>query len=252
MPKSKQGPLSNPMNDPNTPVVFVVDDDNLMRAALRRLFTNAGWAVESYASGAEFLAYANLHRHACLLLDVSMPGMNGLEVQTRLNQLRLRLPVIFLTGSSHIPIAVAAMREGAVDFIEKPFDNDDVIDRVRKAIARDGRQHSDEEDKRGVLQRLDTLTPRECEVMELVVAGKTSKEIARGLIASPRTIDIHRAHLMEKMSAPTLAALVRMRLSVNDGPFEHPWTCDQIELPKSSLRRQRRGSGIPHAPKHLR
>jgi len=229
MPKPKHGSLSNPLtSDPNTPVVFVVDDDDLMRAALRRLFTNAGWAVELYASGAEFLAHAKLGRHACLLLDVSMPGMSGLEVQTRLNQLRLRLPVIFLTGSSHIPIAVAAMREGAVDFIEKPFDNDDVVNRVRKAIARDGHLRSEDEDKQGVLQRLNTLTPRECSVMELVVAGKTSKEIARVLVASPRTIDIHRARLMEKMSASTLAALVRMRLLVDNEPFSRRWTCDQM------------------------
>ena len=223
---SASDPRSDLISDPNTPVIFVVDDDDLMRATLRRLFINAGLAVELYASGAEFLANAKLGRHACLLLDVSMPGMSGLEVQTRLNHLRMRLPVIFLTGSSDIPIAVTAMREGAVDFIEKPFDNDDVVDRVRKAIARDGHRHSEDEDKQTVLQRLDTLTPRECGVMELIVVGKTSKEIARTLSVSHRTIDIHRAHLMEKMSAPTLAALVRMRLLVNDE--SRPWKCDQI------------------------
>ena len=102
-----------------------------------------------------------------------------------------------------------------------------------------------------MLQRLNTLTLRECRVMELVVAGKTNKEIARVLVASPRTIDIHRAHLMEKMSASTLAALVRMRLLVDDGPFSHPWNCNQIESPKNALRTQRRGSGIPYVPKHL-
>jgi FixJ family two-component response regulator len=183
------------------------------------------------------------------LLDVSMPGMSGLEVQTRLNQLRMRLPVIFLTGSSHIPIAVAAMREGAADFIEKPFDNDDVIERVRKAIARDRHRHSADEDQRVVLKRLNTLTPRECGVMELIVAGKTSKEIGRALSVSPRTIDIHRAHLMEKMSAPNLADLVRMRLLVNGD--SRPWKCDQIEAPKNASHTQRCGSGIPNAPKDL-
>ena len=234
-----------PVFDPNVPVVFVVDDDDLMRATLRRLFTNAGLAVELYPSGAEFLNRAKLDRHACLLLDVGMPGMSGLEVQARLNQLRQGLPVVFLTGSSDIPIAVAAMREGAVDFIEKPFDNDEVIDRVRQAIARDSHKRSDEEDKQGVLARLNTLTPRECRVMELVVAGKTSKEIARALAASPRTIDIHRTHLMEKMSAPTLAALVRMRLLVDDEAFLHPWNCDQIKSPRNKLRRGSGGQKVP-------
>jgi len=236
---------------PNAPVVFVVDDDDLMRATLRRLLTNAGLAVELYPSGAEFLARAKLNRHACLLLDICMPGMSGLEVQARLNELLLRLPVVFLTGSAHVPIAVSAMREGAVDFIEKPFDNDDVVARVRKAIARDSDQRSDEEDKQSVLQRLNTLTPRECRVMELIVAGKSSKEIARLLGASPRTIDTHRAHLMEKMSAPSLAALVRMRLSVSDASSSHPWNCDLIEAPKNSSPAQRRGYSRPLVPKQF-
>ncbi len=217
---------------PSAPVVFVVDDDDLMRAALQRLLVHAGLTVEQYASGAEFLAQAKLDRPGCLLLDVSMPGMSGLEVQARLNQLRLGLPVVFLTGSSHIPIAVAAMREGAVDFIEKPFDNDDVVNRVRKAIARDDHKRSDEQDKQAVVERLNSLTPRECGVMELVVAGKTSKEIARALGVSPRTIEIHRVHLMEKMSVPTLAALVRMRLMVGESS-SHPWSCEHRDAPKN-------------------
>jgi FixJ family two-component response regulator len=229
MPMPTQVPSPDiPKTGPAVPVVFVVDDDDLMRAALQRLLVQAGLKVEQYASGAEFLAQAKLDRPGCLLLDVSMPGMTGLEVQTRLNQLRLGLPVVFLTGSSHIPIAVAAMREGAVDFIEKPFDNNDVVDRVRKAIARDGHQRSDDEDKQAIVQRLNALTPRECGVMELVVAGKTSKEIARTLGVSPRTVEIHRVHLMEKMSAPTLAALVRMRLSVGESSA-YPWRCGQSD-----------------------
>jgi FixJ family two-component response regulator len=226
-------PTPTPREGPLAPVVFVVDDDDLMRAALRRLLVHAGLAVEQYASGAEFLAQAKLDRPGCLLLDVSMPGMTGLEVQTRLNQLRMGLPVVFLTGSSHIPIAVAAMREGAVDFIEKPFDNDDVVERVRKAIAHDGHQRSSDENKHAVLNRLDSLTPRECSVMELVVAGQTSKEIARTLGVSPRTIEIHRVHLMEKMSAPTLAALVRMRLMVGESS-SHPWSCESRGLPNDA------------------
>ena len=239
------------MSDPTTPVIFIVDDDRLMGATLLRLFTNAGMAAEFYASGAEFLARAKLDRHACLLLDVSMPDMSGLEVQARLHHLRVSLPVIFLTGSSCIATAVAAMREGAVDFIEKPFDNDDLVERVRRAIALDGHQRSDEGDKQGVLQRLKTLTPRECRVMELVVAGRTSKEIARVLDSSHRTIDIHRAHLMEKMSASTLAALVRMRLLVDDGQSWHSWNCNQIKSPKNVASMQSGISDVSHVPKQL-
>ena len=123
---------------------------------------------------------------------------------------------------------------------------------LRKAIARSGHQRKDDVDKQAVLQRVNTLTPRECAVMELVVAGKTSKEIARTLRASPRTIEIHRAHLMEKMGAPTLADLVRMRLSLEDGTFSHPaWNCDQIESPKKTPRAQRQRAGVPHIPKPL-
>jgi FixJ family two-component response regulator len=246
-----QGPHSNvPTNDANTPVVFVVDDDDLMRASLRRLLVKADLAVELYASGAEFIAQARLDRHGCVLLDVGMPHMSGPEVQAHLNERRLGLPVIFLTGSSEIPVAVAAMREGAVDFIEKPFDNDDVVARVRKAIARSGQQRRYDVDKQAALQRVNTLTPRECAVMELVVAGKTTKEIARTLDASPRTIEIHRSHLMDKMGASTLADLVRMRLSLDDGALSHPaWSCDQIKSPKKKSRRQPQGTGITRIPK---
>jgi RNA polymerase sigma factor (sigma-70 family) len=198
------------------PVVLVVDDDASMRASLRRLLTVARIGVEVYASGTEFLAEAKLDRPGCVLLDVGMPAMSGLEVQARLNQRGVSLPVIFLTGSADIPIAVAAMREGAVDFVEKPFENDDLLARVRRAIAHHHRHRKIEEDRQIVLQRLATLTPREREVLELVVAGNTNKEIARVLGASHRTIEIHRVHLMEKMTASTLADLVRMRLLVGD------------------------------------
>jgi FixJ family two-component response regulator len=198
------------------PVVLVVDDDASMRASLRRLLTVAGIAVELYPSGKEFLAEAKFDRPGCLLLDISMPAMSGLEVQASLNQRGVSLPVIFLTGSADIPIAVTAMREGAVDFVEKPFQNDDLLARVRQAIAHHHRHWKNEEERQVALQRLATLTPREHEVLELVVVGKTNKEIARVLGASHRTIEIHRVHLMEKMMAATLADLVRMRLLAGD------------------------------------
>jgi two-component system, LuxR family, response regulator FixJ len=201
-----------PTSSPDQPIVIIVDDDASMRSALHRLFVSANLKTELYASGTEFLEQARLDRAGCLLLDVLMPGMTGLEVQARLKQRGVELPVIFLTGSSHIPIAVAAMREGAVDFVEKPFDNDDLVARVRHAIDQQSRQQPADAERHEVQRRLDSLTARECGVLELVVTGKTSKEIARSLGASHRTIEIHRRHIMDKMAAPTLADLVRMRL----------------------------------------
>lgn len=206
------------MTAPSAPVVFVVDDDASMRSALGRLLTFAHLAVELYASGAEFLENARLDRPGCILLDVSMPRMSGIEVQAYLNRHEVTLPVIFLTGSADVPVAVTAMREGALDFIEKPFDNDHLLDRVRLAIEHHSRRQGDAEERKIALERLRQLTPREREVLELVVTGRTNKEIARALGASHRTIEIHRVHLMEKMMAPTLADLVRMRLRIGDPP----------------------------------
>lgn len=200
------------------PIVIVVDDDDLMRSALRRLFVSAGMATELYASGPEFLAQAKLDRPGCLILDVGMPGMSGIEVQACLKQRRVEFPVVFLTGASDIPIAVAAMRQGAVDFIEKPFDNDDLLTRIQQAISRHGQQRHEDAERQDVLRRLNSLTAREHSVLELVVTGKTNKEIARCLGASHRTIEIHRHRVMEKMAAPTLADLVRMRLLEDQGP----------------------------------
>ena len=165
--------------NPQEPVVLVVDDDSSMRAALRRLLTVARIPVEMFSSGKEFLAKANLDRPGCLLLDVSMPEMSGLQVQAQLNQRGVSLPVLFLTGSSDIPIAVTAMREGAVDFVEKPFQNDDLLARIRRAIAHHHLKRKICDERQLALQRLSTLTPRETEVLELAVVGNTTKVIAR-------------------------------------------------------------------------
>ena len=194
------------------PIVYVVDDDPGMRAALLRLLTSAKIDAEAFASGREFLDAARFDRPGCIVLDVSMPGMSGPQVQVALKHRHVSLPVMFLTGSSDIPIAVTAMREGAVDFIEKPFDNDDLIARVRAAIEGHGRTRQVEDGTELTLARMDKLTPRERQVMEQVVMGRTSKEIARVIGSSYRTIEIHRGRVMEKMGAETLADLVRMGL----------------------------------------
>lgn len=196
----------------SAPLVLIVDDDERMRAALRRLFFSEGLAAELYESGAELLEKARFDRSGCLILDVKMPGMDGLEVQHRLNQRGVDLPTIFLTGASDVPIAVAAMRAGAVDFLEKPFENEHLVSRVRQAIERHQQIRAGVEVRRDVTVRFQSLTPREREVLDLVVAGQTSKEIARTLGASHRTIEIHRNHLMEKTGADSLADLIRLRL----------------------------------------
>lgn len=209
-------PSADPRSQQEDPVVYLVDDDPGIRSAIARLLRVAGLQTEAYASGTAFLAEADLNRRGCLLLDLHMPGMSGLEVQASLNRSRSALPVIFLTAAADIPIAVAAMREGAVDFIEKPFENEHLLTRVRQAIERslDGMRHAEERNR--TLHRIQTLTPREREVLGLVVSGMTAKEIARKLGASHRTIEIHRGHVMQKMAAASLADLVRMRLLVQD------------------------------------
>jgi FixJ family two-component response regulator len=205
---------STPATD-REPTVIVVDDDANMRAALKRLFTAARVKVHTFASGRELLDNCDFSERGVLLLDAKMPGMNGLEVQQALRDRGVNLPVIFLTGSADIPLAVEAMRQGAVDFLEKPFDDVHLVDRVRRAALRgttpEPRVRSDTDYER----RRATLTPREREVLNEMITGKTNKVIARDLGASYRTIEIHRGRVMSKMEAKSLADLVRMALEVD-------------------------------------
>jgi FixJ family two-component response regulator len=200
------------------PLVLVVDDDDGMRAAVLRVLGRAGIDGRGYRSGGDLLAQPILDPASCILLDVAMPGMDGLAVQAALNARGAVAPVVFLTGSADIPIAVAAMREGAIDFIEKPFDNADLVARVRAAIEHHARQRRHDAGLADAQARFRQLTAREREVFQRVAAGKTSKEVARELGVSHRTVEIHRARVMEKMGAPTLAELVRTRLLVEAAP----------------------------------
>jgi len=199
------------------PTVFVVDDEEGMRHALRRTLAQGGLAVQDFASGPEFLAGYRPVPNACLLLDMKMPGMSGLELQAILNLRRIDLPVIFLTGAADVPAAVAAMKAGARDFLEKPFDNEELVARVKQCIAAEAARHPDDGGERYQLG-LAQLTPREAEVLQLMLTGKTSKLIGKALGVSHRTIDIHRGRVMEKMRATTLAELVRMELSARPAP----------------------------------
>ena len=189
-----------------------------MRAALQRVFSLGGYQVELYESGMMLLESADLLRPGCILLDLLMPGMNGLEVQGALAARQCRLPLVFLTGSADVRNAVAAMHAGAMDFLEKPFDNADLLARVGNALAAYDRERAAHQGAQDIAERFRHLSPRETEVIAKVAAGLTNKEIARELGTSHRTVEIQRAHLMERMQAKSLADLIRMYLTVHPDP----------------------------------
>ena len=192
--------------------VFIVDDETPMRNALQRMFRAAGLDVEAHASAGEFLIAYDAERRGCLVLDLMMPGMTGLELQAELAKRGMHIPIVFLTGSGHIATAVAAMKAGALDFIEKPFDNEFLVERVRRALEHAAGLEVALLNGEEIRRRLALLTPREHEVMRHIVAGNTSKMTGRLLGVSHRTVEIHRARVMEKMQAVSLADLVRMVL----------------------------------------
>ncbi|MBN8874258.1 MAG: response regulator transcription factor [Rhodospirillales bacterium] len=193
-------------------VVHVVDDDDAVRDSLAFLLESSDFTVRTYASAADFLAVAAQFRTGCLLTDVRMPGMDGLTLQTQLAALGCRLPVIVMTGHGDVPIAVQALKNGASDFLEKPFDDDTLLAAVRGAITESLRAEQAAASAAELGERLAALTPREREVMERLVAGQANKTIAFDLGTSPRTVEVQRARVMEKMGARSLAELVRMSL----------------------------------------
>jgi len=199
------------------PTIFIVDDDSAVRDALKLLLRSVGQAVETYASAQEFLDSYGTDRPGCLVLDIRMPGISGLELQQKLNEKHSILPIIFITGHGDVPMAVEAMQAGAVDFIQKPFRDQDLIDRINQALEKDSSNRAALGERNDIRRRLETLTPREHEVLELVVRGKANKVIAGDLKLSQRTVEIHRARVMEKMQASSLAHLVRMVLEVGQG-----------------------------------
>ena len=196
------------------PTIFVVDDDAAVRDALKLLLRSVGHAVETFGSAQEFLDAYGEDRAGCLVLDIRMPGMSGLELQQKLNEQHSILPIIFITGHGDVPMAVEAMQAGAVDFIQKPFRDQDLIDRINQALDKDSSNRAALGERNDIRRRLETLTPREREVLDLVVHGKANKVIAGDLKLSQRTVEIHRARVMEKMQASSLAHLVRMVLEV--------------------------------------
>jgi FixJ family two-component response regulator len=197
-----------------TPTVFIIDDDEAVRSALRLLLKSAGHTAASFESAQEFLARYSAQQPGCLVLDVRMPGMSGMELQEQLNQRGATIPVIFISGHGDIPLAVEAMQAGAFDFLQKPFKDHDLLERVGKALAVDASLRAQRLEVDHIRELLSRLTPREREVLDMVVSGKANKIMAADLNLSQRTVEVHRARVMEKMHARSLAQLVRMIMTV--------------------------------------
>ena len=194
--------------------VFIVDDDREVRDALRLLMESVGLRVECFESSQAYLDQFNPEKPGCLVLDVRMPGMSGLDLQARLAEERLCPPIIIVTGHGDVPMAVRAVQAGAMNFIEKPFNDQVLLDSVHRAIENDAQQRGDVSRLAEIEARFAKLTPREREVLELVVAGRRNKLIAADLGVSQSTVEAHRAKVMEKMEAGTLSELMRMTLSL--------------------------------------
>lgn len=194
------------------PTVFIVDDDPAIRIAMQALMESVGIAHEIFASGDDFLEHVEDGAAGCLVLDIRMPGLGGLELQEELLRRGSTLPVIFITGHGDVPMAVNAMQKGAVDFIQKPFRDQDLLDRIRDALNTDRERREERQKHVLVNEHIARLTKREREVFDLVVTGKPNKVIAYELGVSQRTVEIHRARVMEKMRARSLADLVKMHM----------------------------------------
>jgi len=194
------------------PIVYLVDDDAAVRDGFTALFRSVGLTVRSFESGEAFLRGIDPGDVGCLVLDVRMPGMSGLELQERLLDRGVALPIVLISAHADVPMAVRAMKSGAVDFLEKPVNEQDLLERVQGCLREARRIREDVESMAGARARLDILTPREREVVDLLVKGESSKVIAAQLDISPRTVDVHRSHIMEKLDVRSIAELVAIVL----------------------------------------
>ena len=200
----------------NKQTVFIVDDDEPVRGALQLLMKSVGHDAKTFATGNEFLASCGPEISGCLVLDIRMPGMSGLELQEKLHKQGVNIPIIFITGHGDVPMAVEAMKQGALEFLQKPFREQDLVDLVNQALEKNENSHKLALQRTEIEPRIAKLTPRERQIMDMIVQGKANKVIAIDLGVSQRTVETHRTRIMRKMQAKSLAELVQMAVRLQD------------------------------------
>jgi FixJ family two-component response regulator len=197
------------MTEPK-PTVFVIDDDASVRKSLSRLLRSSGFDTETFASAEQFLEREHYQGVGCIVLDVRMPGLSGMDLQEELNQAGYIMPIIFITGHGDIPMSVQAMKKGAVDFLTKPFDDEELLQAIRRAIIKDKKGNAERIERDDILRRMEQLTPREDEILRYVITGMLNKQIALELDIAEKTVKVHRGRIMEKLNVGSVAELVRL------------------------------------------